>query len=89
MELVPIKTVHGEEKGWKILEGLPVHDVCRRASVRCDDEKEPLVPCDAHHHGYDRVVEVATVAEPSSCFSIVSLFPGFAVCPFALQLDDL
>ena len=37
MELVPIKTVHGEEKVWKILQGLPVNDVCRRASVRYDD----------------------------------------------------
>ncbi len=43
MELVPIKTVHGEEKGWKILEGLPVHDVCRRASVRHDDEKGSFI----------------------------------------------
>ena len=33
MELVPLKTIHGEEKGWKILEGLPAGDVCSRASV--------------------------------------------------------
>jgi hypothetical protein len=38
MELVPIKTVHGEEKVWKILEELPADEVCRRASVRHDDE---------------------------------------------------
>ena len=37
MELVPIKTVNGEEKAWKILEDLPVKEVCRMASVGYDD----------------------------------------------------
>jgi hypothetical protein len=39
MELVPIKTVNGEEKAWKILEDLTVKDVCRRSSVGHSDEK--------------------------------------------------
>ena len=39
MELVPIKTVNGEDKAWKILADLPVKDACQRASVRHDEEK--------------------------------------------------
>lgn len=39
MELVPIKTVHGEEKVWNILEELPVDDICKRASVIYDDAR--------------------------------------------------
>jgi hypothetical protein len=39
MELVPIKTVNGEEKAWKLLEDLAANDVCQRASAGHDVEK--------------------------------------------------
>jgi hypothetical protein len=56
MELVPIKTGHGEDKVWKILDDLPVEDVCRRASVIYDDSKGVYV---ARSFGADFFVSVS------------------------------
>ncbi|TAN40310.1 MAG: DUF3786 domain-containing protein [Nitrospirae bacterium] len=36
LELVPLKTVHGEEKVWNLISELSPVDICARAGVTCD-----------------------------------------------------
>jgi hypothetical protein len=40
MELVPIKTVHGEGKAWDTLESLSPHEVCESAGVSYEPASE-------------------------------------------------
>ncbi|MBI5102085.1 MAG: DUF3786 domain-containing protein [Nitrospirae bacterium] len=43
MELVPLKTVHGEEKVWNLIAEMPPEEVCARAGVRYEQDKKTYI----------------------------------------------
>lgn len=63
MEIVPLKTIYGEEKAWLRLSEMPSHEVCRNAAVRYDAAKASYT---VTSFGIDFLVSTAERALSSS-----------------------
>jgi len=70
MELVPLKTVNGEEKAWNMIQGLCTEEVCRNACVVHDPETGSYV---TRSFGTDFRIslpdrQISAAADPGSIF---------------------